>query len=153
MKLYHIALLVITLVFTNPSFADSDNLPYCQENYCTKIFHNKALGKATAVVWKNKDEIIQTYSFDLDKNAKLSKVIDNGIKKPGGESYFSTYSDDIVTTPPSGCIDTCSRTVEYKTLTEIIKITYIFYLDANGNLIDVDTVEKRIPREDTRIIQ
>lgn len=125
------------VVYSNVTTAE--NLPYCQESICEKIFHNKKLGTATLVVWQGKEEIVHSYTFNLDRTALLTS-------KHSGNAHNNTiYVKSDSGAPPAPCPSgACSSPVSrtYETATEIITvtITYIYY---NGQLVDVKVSESR----------
>lgn len=145
MKLYHIAITLLGVLFFGTANASNENLPYCAESICEKVFHNKKTETATLIVWSGNADIIHSFSFDLDKTAKLSSKRSS---KNTGDG-FTTYD----TEPPVSCSGTCSVPVSqtYTTATEIITITTTFiYVD--GQLVDVKSEEvSRIPRPDNQI--
>ena len=141
MKIYHIAISLAFLCLSYISAARSDNLPYCDEDACIKVFHNKAIGKATLVVWSGKDNVLNSLTFELDKTAKLTQ---HNYNQSGNEL---TVLED---SPPPACSGDCSNVVTrtYVTATEIITVATTFVY-SDGQLIDVQITElSRVPRPD-----
>ncbi|NHA14277.1 hypothetical protein [Thioalkalivibrio sp. XN279] len=98
------------------------------------------IGKSHVVVAKDAaGEILRVISVDLPLDAKLVQS-DQEVRQDGVQSMSSGATG-------GGTVET--RTETYVTATEIIVVTYYFYFDANGNLVDVQTDTRRFPRGDT----
>ncbi|MCU7994619.1 hypothetical protein L5L55_07555 [Shewanella glacialipiscicola] len=132
---------LFTSVFGTAANAVYENLPLCQEKYCEKIFHNKQLEQATLVVWTGESGILSSYTFHLDKSAKLV-------------APASTVQDVTLLgadTPPSGCAASgacdVTTTYTYETNTSIVTVitTYQYY---NGQLVSVSSFTKETKKPD-----
>ncbi|WP_251359264.1 hypothetical protein [Kangiella sp. TOML190] len=144
MKFYHIALLIVIGLFANAKvIAGSGSLSYCEAKTCETVLHNKKLNKATLIVWTGESNIIHSYTFELDKSAKLQSKIAN---LNSNNNEYATQSDSGA--PPAPCQSgSCSLPVSrtYETTTETITVTTT-YIYRDGELIDVMTSESRKPK-------
>ncbi|MFQ6370936.1 hypothetical protein [Shewanella sp. YIC-542] len=142
MKCHQLAAVLMGTLCLSVAQASEEKLPYCSQEHCEKILHNKLLNQANMVVWKGDSEIIKTFTFDLDKDAKLSSVT-QGVKQ------ITNLSDNAITyVPAESCKSgSCSTSISYsyETDAELIGIVAVFiYYD--GQLLDVDINEHRLPK-------
>lgn len=139
---------LLASVFVPAAQAVNEALPLCQEAYCQKIFHDKKLEQATVIVWNGKGDILSTYSFHLDRSAKLVNPDVNASET--GQEIMPLGA----ATPPSGCGQTgaCDITTSYtyETATSMVTVITIFQY-YNGVLVSVSTTSKETKKpDDTR---
>ena len=131
------ALLLFFSLCALPAFiANATPLRDCTEMVCSEIFHNKELGKATAIVWRGQGNIVTSHTFDLDSSAELVHQ---------GSSVSPNYYSATDGAPVAPCqTGSCSavRSNTYETATEIITVTITFTY-FNGQLIDA-TVQRTV---------
>ena len=137
------SLLLFFGLFALPAFiVNATPLRDCTEMVCSEIFHNKELGKATAIVWRGQGNIVTSHTFDLDSSAEL---VHQGSSV--SENYYSATNDAPAAPCPTG---SCSavRATTYETVTDIITVTVTFTY-FNGQLIDADVqrIDKNKPPE------
>ncbi len=98
------------------------------------------IGKSYVVVAKDAaGDILKVISVDLPLDAKFVPSAQE-VRQDGVQSMASGATG-------GGTVQT--RTETYVTATEIIVVTYYFYYDANGNLVDIQIDTRRFPRRDT----
>lgn len=140
---------LLASVFFPAAQAASEALPLCQDAYCQKIFHDKKLEQATVIVWTDKGNILSSYTFPLDKSAKLVNTESEGDVIAAGSEITPLNT----TPPPPNCSSgscSSSNTVTYETATSIVTITTVF-IYSNGVLVGVETYTSTIKKpDDTR---
>jgi hypothetical protein len=159
MKKIFITISIILLFVSNARYADAGQfrLGDCQELVCHKVVTSPKTDTATVVVWQDDEQIIKTYTFELEA-LDINPIVRRGsisqkdlIRQSG--SPFSTLNN----TPPQpdpcvsgGCSSSVSST--YETATEIITvtITFTFY---NGELIDVGISQTRRLKPDDDFVK
>lgn len=130
--------------------AANEGLPLCQDAYCQKIFHDKKLEQATVIVWTGESNILSSYTFPLNKSAKLVNT--------ASEADLIAFEPQITplntgTPPPAPCSNSgcsTSSTTTFETATSIITVTIVFHY-YNGQLLSVSSTSTEIKKpDDTR---
>ncbi|MDH1627181.1 hypothetical protein [Shewanella xiamenensis] len=142
--IFTLATTVLGTCFASQTVAN-ENLPPCKEGFCQKITRDKEQDKATLQVWTEEGKVIYSYSFDLDRTAKLEHISRGNESLDINQAFYSPKQ-----LPVDCAKEACSTTISvtYATETALDGVVTLFVY-ARGELLSVSawTNTTQIPVE------